>query len=432
MNFKKNFKRFFTLSRSAEGFTLVELIVVIAILGILVGVGMPAYGSYVESANKGVDRNNLAIVNNAFAIACIEHGVEPATGVSDAVLHWDGNKVDGLSSVTLVTKSGASTTNQDIITSFAANLGAGVEFKVHTSSDITFANGKFVSSKLGAEGGNAGGNGGEGGSGTGTTTVKFKDYDVSFEQEDINNLTNSTFGSTIGAQPLLNKVGAVSDIASALLGGDSYSVIDKLIYGLDHENPDMEPYMENLAGMLNISNTDLENKMAAAGVDTPEELNSFLANSLVLTAANKTTGMSTDFLGKPGFATQLQTDLDDPAKATDALAQAAMAYGMYTAYANSSVAPSGAQDRINSLETSGGFAGLTGILSDLDSDGFRTYLASPEGQADLAAYQSAMNVINDSANSSSDAAVEVMANGFSNDADLSALLGQLMTPSTGE
>ena len=41
--------------RSNGGFTLVELIVVIAILGILAGIGIPTYSKYIEKANGAKD-----------------------------------------------------------------------------------------------------------------------------------------------------------------------------------------------------------------------------------------------------------------------------------------------------------------------------------------------------------------------------------------
>ena len=57
MNFKKKLKAFFTLDRHANGgFTLIELIVVIAIMAILAGVGTAGYGAYVTAANKNSDR----------------------------------------------------------------------------------------------------------------------------------------------------------------------------------------------------------------------------------------------------------------------------------------------------------------------------------------------------------------------------------------
>lgn len=59
--------------KKTEGFTLVELIVVIAILGILTAIAVPAYSGYVKKASEAGDTQTLSAVNTAIAAAITEN-----------------------------------------------------------------------------------------------------------------------------------------------------------------------------------------------------------------------------------------------------------------------------------------------------------------------------------------------------------------------
>lgn len=60
--------------KKAEGFTLVELIVVIAILGILAAVAIPAYNGYITKANETSDIQSVGAVLSAAQAAVATEG----------------------------------------------------------------------------------------------------------------------------------------------------------------------------------------------------------------------------------------------------------------------------------------------------------------------------------------------------------------------
>jgi len=64
--------------RNEKGFTLMELMIVIVIIGVLAAIGVPAYTSYIEKSKKTVCFTNLRVLNTAVEMYKLEKEVVPA------------------------------------------------------------------------------------------------------------------------------------------------------------------------------------------------------------------------------------------------------------------------------------------------------------------------------------------------------------------
>jgi type IV pilus assembly protein PilA len=71
-------KKMRKLLKQQEGFTLVELMIVVVILGILAGIGVQQYNAVQEKAREGVDKANRKMIENAIQLYRAINGSNPA------------------------------------------------------------------------------------------------------------------------------------------------------------------------------------------------------------------------------------------------------------------------------------------------------------------------------------------------------------------
>jgi len=85
-----------------KGFSLVELIVVIAIMAVLVGVLAPQFIKYVESSRRSTDISNAQNIQSA-VLADIANGVITSSGTTNLSTSGAGTNVSSINEV-LTTK----------------------------------------------------------------------------------------------------------------------------------------------------------------------------------------------------------------------------------------------------------------------------------------------------------------------------------------
>ena len=77
-----------TIHKPLRGFTLVEILIVVAILGILAAVIIPEYRGYTQKAKESAAKDNLRILREAIERYAVQHnGVGPGYPDDDPTAH---------------------------------------------------------------------------------------------------------------------------------------------------------------------------------------------------------------------------------------------------------------------------------------------------------------------------------------------------------
>lgn len=79
-------------ARSERGFTLIELVIVIGIIGVLAGIAVPRYSAYKTTAENNADALTARVVQTAIELYQAEMGYYPRVGnlTADATNNPDG------------------------------------------------------------------------------------------------------------------------------------------------------------------------------------------------------------------------------------------------------------------------------------------------------------------------------------------------------
>ena len=316
------------------GFTLVELIVDIAILGILAGVGTVAYTGYVRAANESVDEQ---LYNDILYAGALGSYVNPD---ANGIVH--------------VSKDGASVTTDeadypeyvDIVEQWLENV-----FGSDWQNTVRYRTDKYANDY---------------------SRITLPDPDgISLTEEQqqlVNNYLNSNFAGN--ETELAGSVDTLTGLFAQFIAPDGALNLDQLADNGWMSEEDLANFKEQY-GFTDDSN--------------PQEV----ANAIVFYLADKANGVTAEQVFET--AGDSLNNVDAVMETYGPIPAAAMMYGLVTGYANSGLASD--EFMAAYANTPGGITDVLNLVSAMGNDANSGQYINDHGQTDLDGYLSALQLI---------------------------------------
>lgn len=128
-------KRVQGILKEKGGFTLAELVVVLAIIGLLAGIAVPVYSKALGAAQQKTDETNAAMVESAVQVYVADTGVMPSVAATSGTKEAFDEVVTVLSGVGYLNVSSITSKNNNV---FEYNSTTGkVSVKVVVAPTLT-------------------------------------------------------------------------------------------------------------------------------------------------------------------------------------------------------------------------------------------------------------------------------------------------------